>query len=99
MKDFQQNLCVFVVLGGIVRASSVRTAWDFPLISEVFSICTVLCGKCMRPCFVSMTTLLFLMKCNPKIGLVSFLIPTKCSASVLSPMSSLSVAVANGFSN
>ena len=63
----------FVVLGGIARASSVRTAWGFALHSEVVLICLVRCGKCMRPCVVSMTTLYFLIKCNPMIGPVSFL--------------------------
>ena len=59
----------------------------------------VKCGKRMRPCVVSRTTLLFLIKCNLIIGPVNFLITTKCSTNLLSPVSNLSVAVANGFSN
>ena len=66
---------------------------------EAVLTCIVKWRKCMRPCVVSMTTLLFLIKCNPIIGPVNFFITTKCSAKVLSPTSILSVAVDNGFSN
>ena len=59
----------------------------------------VKCGKCMRPCVVSLTTLLVLIKCNPIIGPINFFIKTKCSAKVLSPISNLSVAVDSGFCN
>ena len=48
---------------------------------------------------VSMTTLLFLIKCNPKNGPPNFFITTKCSANILSPISNSGVAVAIGFSN
>ena len=48
---------------------------------------------------MSMTTLLPLKKRNPNIGLVNFIITTKCSAILLSPISNVRVAVANGFSN
>ena len=48
---------------------------------------------------MSMTTLLFLIKCNPIIGPVNFFITTKYSAKELSPISNFSVAVDNGFSN
>ena len=61
--------------------------------------CIVKWGKCIRPCVVSMTTLLFLIKCNPIIGPVSFFITTKCSAKELSPISTFSLAVDIGFSN
>ena len=67
-------------------------------LTEAVLTCIVNWGKCMRPCVVSMATLLFLIKCNPIIGPVNFFITTKCSAKVLSPISNLSVAVANGFS-
>ena len=91
---------VFVVLVGIVRASSVMTGWGFAVLSlEAVLTCIVKCGKCMRPCVVSMTTLLFLKKCNPNIGSVSFLITTKCFAKILSRISNLGVTAANGFSN
>ena len=91
---------VFVVVGGMVRASSVTTGSGFVVVSlEVVLACIVKWGKCMRPCVVSMTTLMFLIKCNPSIGPVNFLITTKCSAKVLSPVSDFSVAVDNGFSN
>ena len=53
----------------------------------------------MMSCVVSMTTLLFLIKCNPMIGTVSFFITTKFSAKTLSPISNLTVAVSNGFLN
>ena len=51
--------------------------------------CIVKRGKCLRPCVVSMTTLLFLIKCNPNIGPFSFFITTKCSANELSLISIL----------
>ena len=56
-----KSLNIFVVLGGTIRASSVMTGWGFAVVSfqAVFS-CIVNCGKCMRPCLASMTTLLFL---------------------------------------
>ena len=53
----------------------------------------------MSPCVVSMTTLLFVLKCNPIIDPVNFFITTKRSAKELSPVSNFSVAVDNGFSN
>ena len=74
-------------LGGVVDA-----------LGAVLS-CMVKWGKCMRPCAVSMTTLLFLIKYNPIIGPVNFFITTKCSAEELSPISNFSVAVDTGFSN
>ena len=83
---------VFVVVGGIVKASSVMSGCGFEVVSlEAVLTCSVKCRKCLRPCVVSMTTLLFLMKCNPIIGPVNFFITTKCSAKVLSPVSNLSV--------
>ena len=48
---------------------------------------------------MSMTTLLFLIKCNPFNGPVKFFITTKCSAEALSPVSDYSVAVDKGSSN
>ena len=66
---------------------------------EAVFTCIVKWGKCMRPCVVSMTTLLFLIKCNPIMGPVNFFITTKCSAKELSPISNFNVAVDNGFSN
>ena len=91
---------VFIVVGGIVRASSVMTGCGLVVVSlEVGLTCIVKLGKCMRPCVVSVTTLLFLIKCNSFIGPVSFFITTKCSAEELSPISNFSVAVDNGFSN
>ena len=93
-------LIVFVVVGGIVSASSVMTGCGFVVVSlEAVLICIVNCGKCMRPCAVSMTTLLFLIKCNPIIGPVNFFLTTKCSVEVISPISNFSVAVDIGFSN
>ena len=91
---------VFVVVGGMVRASSVMAGCGFVVVSlEAVLICGVKCGKFRRPSVVSMTTLLFLIKCNPITGPVNFFIMTKCSAKVLSPISNLSVVVDNGFSN
>ena len=44
-----------------------------------------------------MFTLLFPIKCNPKIDPVSFFITMKHSAKILSPIPKLSVNVASGF--
>ena len=91
---------VFVVAGGMVRASSMMTGCGLVGVSlEAVLTCIVKCGKCMRPCVVSMTTLLFLMKCSPIIGPVNFFITTKCSAKILSQIPNFSVAVDIGFSN
>ena len=91
---------VFIVVGGIVTASSMMTGCGFVVVSiEAISPCIVKCGKCMRPCVVSMATLLFRIKCNPSIGPVTFSHTTKCSAKVLSPISNFSVAVDSDFSN
>ena len=90
---------VFVLVGGMVRASSDITSCGFVVVSlEVVSTIIDKWVKCMRPCVVSMTTLLFLIKCNPIIGSVNFFITTKCSAKALSPISNFSVVVDNGFS-
>ena len=60
---------VFVVFGGIVRASSLGTDWSLAVVSlEAVLPCIIKCGKWLRPWHVSMTTLLFLIKCNPKIS-------------------------------
>ena len=91
---------VFVVVGGMVRALSVMTGCGLVVVSlEAVLTCIVKWGKCMSPCVVSMTTPLFLIKCNPIIGPVNFFITTKCSAKDLSPISNFSKAVDNGFSN
>ena len=94
---------VFVVVGGMVRASSVMTGCGLVVVSlEVVLTCIVEWGKWMRPCVVSMTTLLFLIKCYPIIGPVNFFFTTKCSAKALSPISNFSnfsVAVYVGFCN
>ena len=75
-----------------------KTGWGLALASvAAFLACIVRCGKWIRPCVVSMTTLLCLMKCNPIMDKI--FITTECSAKVLSPMSNLSVAVDMGFSN
>ena len=93
-------LIVFVVVGGMLRASSVMTDCGLVVVSlEVVLTCIVKWGKCLSPCVVSMTTLLFLLKCNPIIGPVNFFITTKCSAKELSPISNFSVVVDNGLSN
>ena len=95
-----QAVIVFVVVGGMVRASSVMTGCGLVVVSlEAVLTCIVKWGKFMRPCVVSMTTLLFLIKCNPIIGPVNFFITTKYSANELSPISNFSVTVSNGFSN
>ena len=91
---------VFVVVGGMVRVSSVMTGCGFVVFSrEAVSTCIIKWGKCMRPCVVSMTTQLFLIKCKPIFGPVNFFITTKCSANELSPISNFNVAVDSGFSN
>ena len=89
---------VFVVVGGMVRALSVMTSCSLVVFSlEAVLTCIVKWGKCISPCVVSMTTLLFLIKCNPNIGPVNFFITTKCSAEELSPFSNFSGAVDNCF--
>ena len=91
---------VFVVGGGIIAATTVMTGWGSAFASlEAVLTCIVKCGKCLRPCVVSMTMLAFLIKCNPVIGPVNLFNTTKCSAEILSTISNLSVAVANCFSN
>ena len=91
---------VFVVVGGTVKASSVMTGCGLAVVLlEVVLTCIVEWGKCMSPCVVSMTILLFLINCNPIIGPVNFCITTKCSANESSPFSNLRVAVDNGLSN
>ena len=89
----------FVDISGIARASSGRTTWHFQPICELVLTCIFRCGKFMRPCVVSVTTLLILIKCKPMIGPVSLFFSTKCSTNVLSPVSILNVVVANRFSN
>ena len=89
---------VFVVFGAIVSPSSMMRSWGFKVVSlQVVLTCIVKCGKCMKPCVVS-TTLFFFINCNTLIGPVSFL-TTKCSTNMLSPISKLTVAVANSFSS
>ena len=61
--------------------------------------CIVKCGKCLKPCVVSMTTLSFLMKFIPTNDSVNFFNTTNCSAKMLSPIQELSLVVANGFPN
>ena len=86
----------FVVVGGMVRASSKMVGCGLVVVSlEAVLTYIVKCGKGMRSCVVSMTTLLFLIKCSPIFGPVNFFITTK----VLSSISNFSVAVDNGFSN
>ena len=83
------------------RQDIVSDDWlSFVVVSlEAVLTCIVKGGKCMRPCDVWITTLLFLINCNPIIGPLNFFITMKCSAKVLSPISKLSVAVDNAFSN
>ena len=91
---------VFFLVGDTVRVSSVETRWSFEFGKfEVVLTCIVRCGKCMRSSVVSMNIILFLIKCKPMIGAVSSFITTKCLAKMLSPISKLSVAVDDGFSN
>ena len=59
----------------------------------------VKCEKWMRPCVVSMTTLLSLMKCTPTIGAVKVFNTSKCSENISSPVTNLIGGVANGVSN
>ena len=95
-----KDVIVFVVVGGMIRAASVMTGCGLVVVSlEAVLTCIVKWGKYMSPCVVSMTTLLFLIKCNPIIGPINFFTTTKCSANELSPISNLSVTVDNGFSN
>ena len=80
--------------------SWVKTTWDLPIVSLVALLtCIVKCGKRMTSCVVSMTTLLCLMNCKPLMGPVNFFNTKKFLANVLSALSQLGVALANGFSN
>ena len=67
-----KTVIVFIVLGDIVGASSVRTGWRFAFVSlEAVFTCIVKFGICRRLCVVWITTLLFLIKCNPMIALLT----------------------------
>ena len=95
-----KSVIAFVVLSGIVNASSVMIGCCFTVVSlEGVLTCNVKCGKCMRPCVVSMTTLLLPIKCNPIIGPANLFITTKISANILSPISILRAVGAKGFSD
>ena len=88
----KKALIVFFVIGAIVKESSFMTGCGFVVVSlEALLTCIVKCGKCMRPCVVSMTTLLFLIKCNRISSPVNFFITTKCSAKLRSPVWNISV--------
>ena len=96
----KKGVSVFAVQGDIFRASSWMTDWGFAVCSpDAVLTCNVNFGKFVRPFVVSMTTLLFLIKCSSIMGPVSFLNATECSANILSPISIFSVAVANDFSS
>ena len=89
----------FVALGTIVSAMSVMAGWDFAVVSpEAVLLCIVKCRKCMRPCVAALASPLFLLKSNSLIGPVNFVITTKCSANILSPISNSRLGFANGFS-
>ena len=91
---------VFVATGGVLRASPVETKWSMaPNFLAALLTCLVNLGKWMRSTLTSMSKLLCLMKCKPIFGPVKFFITTECFAEVLSPLSNLSVARANGFFN
>ena len=96
----KRAVIVFVVIGGIVILSWMRTAGGLALDPlDALLTCIFKCGKRIRQCVVSMTTLFCLMKWNPIMSPVKFFITTKRSAKMWSPMPNLSVAVAIGFSN
>ena len=87
---------VFVVAGGIVRSASVMTGCGLVVVSlEAVFTCIVKWGKCMRPCVVSLTTLLFLMFYFYASSMQVLMFYAK----ELSPISNFSVAVDSGFSN
>ena len=93
-------MIVVVDFDGIIRASPVRTDWCFVAVPlEAVITCIVVCGKCMRPWLLSITTLLFIIKCNPIVEPIIFFIRTNCSANMIPALSILNVAVANTFSN
>ena len=82
------SVFVFVVLGGIAGVSLMRTDWGFTLVPLAAVLtCMLNCGKGIRPCVVSMTTLLFLMKCNLVLGAVKYFFKTKVLAEVFYPIS------------
>ena len=100
LKEDQRTQWSLFLIGGIVKASSMRTTWDLTLTSlAVLLTCIVKWGKWMKPCVVWMITLLFFMKSKPMIGPVTFFITTNCSTEVYSPLTKLIVVVASGFSN
>ena len=52
-----KGVIIFVVLSSIVRASAVMLCWGSAVVSlEAVLTCIFICGNCMRPCVVSMTT-------------------------------------------
>ena len=61
--------------------------------------CIVNCGKWMRPCVVSITTLLCLTRVNPSMCGVKFFNTTICSVKLFSPKSNSGVTVAVGSCN
>ena len=91
-----KTVIVFVILGGFVRVSSLRTGWGLAFGSyDSILTCILWCGNCMRSCVVSMITMLFLIECQLMKDPNSFFIMTKWSANI----SNLAVAVANFCSN
>ena len=88
---------VFVVVGALVRASSVMTGCGLVVVSlQTVLTCMVKWGKCMRPCVVVPHC------CSSKNAtqLLALLVSSlRQSAKELSPISNFSVAVDIGFSN
>ena len=75
---------VFVVVGGMVRASLVMTGSGLVFVSlEAVLTCIVKWGKCMRLCGVNDYTVIP-KKCCPEINPVSFFITGKFLAIILS---------------
>ena len=84
------DLTGFAAIGGTVILSWTRRTWGLALVPlDVLLICSVRCGRGMKPCVVSMTTLLCLMNCNPIIGPVKLFTTTNCSAKIWSPKSQI----------
>ena len=95
----KKAVIVFNVTGGIVMASPTRTFWRLALVSLSPPYLHVQKTKINEANVMSMTILLCLMKCKGIIYPVWFFYTIKCSATLKSPITNLSVAVVNGFWN
>ena len=75
------------------------TVWGLSLVPlESLLTCIVGWKKWNRPCLVTMNTLLWLVKCTPRMIQVKIFFTIKCSAKMCSAISNLSKFLDNAFS-